>query len=70
MYSLERTDLEWILDAEEPSQSFPGLKRNEMRQFGEYRTQRYVLQAYDQMAQGELPDLTADTAPKEDHDGP
>ena len=70
MYQLERTDLEWILDAEEPSQSFPGLKRNEMRQFGEYRTQRYVLQAYDQMARGELPDLTADTTPEEDQDGP
>ena len=63
MYHLERTDLEWILDAEEPSQSFPGLKRNELREFGEYRTQRYVLQAYDQMAQGELPDLTTESLP-------
>ena len=57
MYQLERTDLEWILDAPEPSASFPGLKRNEMRKFGEYRTQRYVLQAYDQMARGEFPNL-------------
>ena len=63
MYQLERTDLEWILDAEEPSQSFPGLKRSELREFGEYRTQRYVLQAYDQMAQGELPDLTTESLP-------
>lgn len=70
MYQLERTDLEWILDAEEPSQSFPGLKRNEMRQFGEYRTQRYVLLAYDQIARGELPDLTADIPLEEDHNGP
>ena len=61
MYQLERTDLEWILDAEEPSQSFPGLKRSELREFGEYRTQRYVLQAYDQMTQGELPDLTTES---------
>ena len=57
MYRLDRTDLEWILDAPEPSASFPSLKRNEMREFGEYRTQRYVLCAYDQLARGELPDL-------------
>ena len=61
MYQLERTDLEWILDAEEPSQSFPGLKRRELREFGEYRTQRYVRQAYDQIVRGELPDLTAES---------
>ena len=57
MYHLDRDDLQWILDAPAPSASFPGLKRNEMKQFGEYRTQRYVLQAYDQLARGELPDL-------------
>ena len=62
MYQLDRTDLEWILDAQEPSQSFPGLKRSELKEFGEYRTQRYVLQAYDQMAMGEFPDL--DGTPK------
>ena len=61
MYELDRTDLEWILDAKEPSQSFPGLKRSELREFGEYRTQRYVLKAYDQLARGELPDLTSRT---------
>ena len=61
MYQLERNDLEWILDAEEPSQSFPGLKRGELREFGEYRTQRYVLEAYDRMARGELPDLPAES---------
>ena len=57
LYHLEREDLEWILDAPEPSQSFPGLKRNEERQFSEYRTQRYVLQAYDLLAQGQPPNL-------------
>ena len=57
MYQLDRPDLEWILDAPEPSASFPSLKRNEMRKFGEYRTQRCVLQAYDQLARGELPNL-------------
>ncbi len=58
LYQLDRADLEWILDAPEPSASFPALKRNEMQEFGEYRTQRYVLHAYDQLARGELPDLT------------
>ena len=57
MYGLDRDDLEWILDAQEPSASFPGLKRAEEHEFGEYRTQRYVLEAYDKMARGELPDL-------------
>ena len=57
MYRLDRADLEWILDAPPPSSSFPGLKRNEINEFGEYRTQRYVLHAYDQLASGELPDL-------------
>lgn len=57
LYHLDREDLEWILDAPYPSASFPGLKRNELKQFGEYRTQRYVLHAYDQLARSEMPDL-------------
>lgn len=57
MYGLDRSDLEWILDAQPPSASFPTLKRNEIKQFGEYRTQRYVLQAYDQLQRGEAPTL-------------
>ena len=57
LYRLDRADLEWILDAPAPSASFPALKCNEMQEFGEYRTQRYVLCAYDQLARGELPDL-------------
>lgn len=57
MYGLDRADLEWIIDTPEPSYSFPGLKRNELEKFGEYRTQRFVLHAFDQMARGELPDL-------------
>ena len=60
MYRLDRSDLEWILDAPAPSTSFPALKRNEINEFGEYRTQRYVLHAYDQLTRGELPDLTKD----------
>ena len=57
MYGLERTDLEWILDPPLPSFSFPALKHNEIADFGEYRTQRLVLTAYDQLAQGVIPDL-------------
>ena len=57
MYRLDRVDLEWILDAEEPSESFPALKNNELKEFGEYRTQRYALDAYDRIARGELPDI-------------
>ena len=57
MYRLERKDVEWILDAPPPSSSFPILKGNEIDKFGEYRTKRYVLHAYDQLARGELPNL-------------
>ena len=55
MYGLSRADLEWILDAPPPSSSFPSLKQHEMREFGEYRTQRYVLQAFDSLEHGEIP---------------
>lgn len=58
MYGLDRSDMEWILDAQPPSSSFSGLKRKELAEFDEYRTQRYVLSAYDQIASGEMPNLT------------
>ena len=60
MYRLDRSDLQWILAASPPSASFPSLKRAEERDFGEYRTQRYVLEAYDQLACGQVPDLKDD----------
>ena len=59
MYGLERDEIEWILEPEEPSVSFPALQRSEEKEFGEYRTKRYVLHAYDQLARGDLPDLAA-----------
>ena len=59
MYGLNREELDWILDANEPSVSFPILKANEEREFGEYRTKRYVLAAFDQLQAGEEPDLAA-----------
>ena len=55
MYGLNRNEVEWILDAPAPSSSFPSLKQHEMREFGEYRTQRAVLKAFDQLTKGENP---------------
>ena len=57
VYRLDRSDVEWILDAPQPSSSFPSLKQHEMRRFGEYRTRQYVLEAFEQLRRGEIPDL-------------
>ncbi|MCY4542809.1 MAG: hypothetical protein OXB95_10535 [Rhodobacteraceae bacterium] len=57
MYRLDRADLEWILDPEDPSASFPTLRRKEVETFGEYRTKRLVLDAYDQLDSGRMPHL-------------
>ncbi len=61
MYGLSRSDLEWILDAPPPSSSFPSLKQHELKEFGEYRTERLVLQAFDSLDRGAIPDLSAKT---------
>ncbi|MCY4647377.1 MAG: restriction endonuclease [Gammaproteobacteria bacterium] len=55
LYQLDRTDVEWILDAPTPSSSFPSLKQHEIKEFDEYRTQRYVLEAFDQLSKGRDP---------------
>ena len=60
MYGLSRADLEWILDAPPPGSSFPSLKQYELRKFGEYRTGRFVLQAFDSIERGFAPDLFAE----------
>lgn len=57
MYKLSHSDLQWILDSPAPSSSFPTLKQQEIKEFGEFRTQRYVLQAYDLLEKGENPIL-------------
>ena len=55
LYGLTRDELRYILDpadvygADLPSETFRVLKNNEIRQFGEYRTQRLVLEAWDRM---------------------
>ena len=56
--SLTRDELPSILDLKEVySEDFPGetfrvLKEKEVKQFGEYRTRRLVLEAWDRLAQG------------------
>lgn len=59
LYGLTRDELRYILDpadvmgADYPSETFRVLKNNEMREFGEYRTQRLVLAAWDRLEMGE-----------------
>ena len=56
-YHLSRDDLRYILDptdvmgADYPSETFRVLRDKEIRQHGEYRTQRLVLAAWDAMAE-------------------
>jgi hypothetical protein len=53
LYGLTRDELRYILDPADvmgedyPSETFRVLKNNETRQFGEYRTRRLVLEAWD-----------------------
>lgn len=65
-YGLNRDELRYILDPADvmgedyPSETFRVLKNNEMRKYGEYRTRRLVLEAWNRLAQAEsttqLPD--------------
>lgn len=60
LYGLTRDELRYILDpsdvmgADYPSETFRVLKNNEIREFGEYRTRRLVLEAWDKLQSGEL----------------
>jgi hypothetical protein len=60
LYALTRDELRYILDPADvmgedyPSETFRVLKKNEEREFGEYRTQRLVLEAWDKLEQGDL----------------
>ncbi|MFD2138693.1 hypothetical protein ACFSLT_31600 [Novosphingobium resinovorum] len=55
-YGLTRDELRYVLDPKDvmgpdyPSETFRVLRNNEIRKYGEYRTQRLVLTAYDQLA--------------------
>jgi len=62
LYGLNRDELRYILDPQDvygpdfPGETFRVLKDKEIRQFGEYRTRRLVLEAWDRLeASGELP---------------
>lgn len=61
MYGLTREELHYILDPADamndptfPSVTFPGLKNKELKLYGEYRTQRLVLKAFDDLEAGTL----------------
>lgn len=55
LYGLSRDELRYILDPADvmgedyPSETFRVLKNSEMREFGEYRTRRLVLEAWDRL---------------------
>lgn len=56
-YGLDRDELRYILDPADvkgpdyPSETFRVLKEKEIRQYGEYRTRRLVVEAWDRMEQ-------------------
>ena len=58
LYGLNRDELRYILDpsdvmgADYPSETFRVLKNNEHRAFGEFRTRRLVLEAWDRLDAG------------------
>ena len=60
LYSLTRDELRYILDPADvmgedyPSETFRVLKNKELHEFGEYRTRRLVLDAWDRLERGEL----------------
>ncbi|MCY1287644.1 hypothetical protein D9M70_366430 [compost metagenome] len=57
LYGLTRDELRYVLDPADvmgpdyPSETFRVLKNSEIREFGEYRTQRLVLSAWDRLEQ-------------------
>lgn len=63
-YGLSRDELRYVLDPKEvmgedyPSETFRVLQKNEIAKYGEFRTARLVLAAYDQLANA-APDLSA-----------
>jgi len=60
LYGLSRDELRYILDPKDvmgedyPSETFRVLKDKEIRQFGEYRTRRLVLEAWDRLSDLEI----------------
>jgi hypothetical protein len=60
LYGLTRDQLRYILDPTDvygpdySSETFRGLKKNEISKYGEYRTAKLVLDAWDRLERGEL----------------
>ncbi|WP_157653272.1 Eco57I restriction-modification methylase domain-containing protein [Burkholderia ubonensis] len=65
LYGLTRDELRYILDpidvmgADYPSETFRVLKEGELRSFGEYRTQRLILEAWDGQNATQSQDVSA-----------
>lgn len=61
LYGLSRDEQRYILDPTDllgpsyPSETFRVLKENEIREYGEYRTAKFLLQAWDREDRGEVP---------------
>jgi hypothetical protein len=61
LYGLTRDELRYILDPADthgpdyPTETFRGLKAKELREFGEYRTRRLVLAAWDELTPNSPP---------------
>jgi hypothetical protein len=59
LYGLSREELRYVLDPKEifgndfPSETFRVLKERELNQHGEYRTQRLVMTAFDELSQSD-----------------
>jgi hypothetical protein len=58
--AIQQDDVRYILDPKAvmgedyPSETFRVLKDKEIRQLGEYQTQRLVLEAWDKLEEGQL----------------
>jgi hypothetical protein len=65
-YRITRDELRYILEPTDvmgpgyPSETFRVLKNNEVKRFGEYRTRRLVLDAWDRIERGEFLDDSAE----------
>ena len=59
-YGLGKDELEFILDPEAvmgngyPTQTFPQVRANDISKYGEYRTKRLILEAYDELTRNGL----------------
>lgn len=69
LYGLTRDELRYILDPKEvlgegfPGETFRVLKEKEIRLYGEYRTRRLVLEAWDKLEGVEVQDQKVEQAP-------